>query len=621
MIFSALRKSFYFFIALVAIVSVNFARDLEWQKIELEDKIDFIYRKNLLSQFSESDFIIKTNIKYNDPGMPRFDDLNKDTVKISDFNFDDSKGDYIAFSKVGLEVPILDKYYQDHQAKLKELYRYNESFNLFKNIESIKVSVILSKQLSDAQVQTAKNVVNNIEFTIGDVKPSIEFKVEDIQLIKKEDTKLNENKEKQIGLWEILQLLGKFGNAIGMIVTALLLGFLAFRLLNKYIELLKDLNQQEKEPEENTVDNNDATEADADAEVGSDHVIDYSFDRFEKMLEFNLKQAVVMIKKWINANDLTYEKALAAVAQQARPEKLEKLFAYLNTQEREIWTAHIGAYLELEELQKTNKFITEEIIKEMVSGSFVDDFELVDLILKLDLELAKQFIHDNKEYGPYLLNLLSSSLTSRILDDLDNDEVTEYIKASLSIDTAEIMANKDAFKDVLSNYYAQVKPKPFNFKIQQIISDVSPEKEAILYEFISKQKSKALIVETALKNLPGQLILDLPRELLKQVLQNYPMEKKINLIQILEEENAGKIMSCFPEGSNAREMINMELQSLRANELQLKRVESQREDIWKHFVSYVRNAIKSDREYSQQINSIVSSWATELLEKEKKTAA
>lgn len=88
------------------------AKNLEWQKIELEDKVDFIYNKHLISQFKASDFIVKTKVQYNNPGMPKFDDLNKDTIKVSDVAFDESKGDYIAFSKVGLEVPIVGKYFQ-----------------------------------------------------------------------------------------------------------------------------------------------------------------------------------------------------------------------------------------------------------------------------------------------------------------------------------------------------------------------------------------------------------------------------------------------------------------------------------------------------------------------------
>lgn len=93
---------------------------LEWQKVSMEEKITNKIRSAVSKVLKSNQYIVETEVKINDPGPPNFDDMQKVGLKVSDIDFDDSKGDYIAFSKIGLEVPVIEKYYADHQQKLKE---------------------------------------------------------------------------------------------------------------------------------------------------------------------------------------------------------------------------------------------------------------------------------------------------------------------------------------------------------------------------------------------------------------------------------------------------------------------------------------------------------------------
>ena len=136
-------------LTLILLIS-NFAfaaKSLEWQKIELERDIRNQYEQVLLSVTERKNFLVRSEVKYSDPGMPRFNDLNEDNLRISDISFDESKGDYIAFSKIGLEVPVLGKAFRDNQRQLKEMYRYNESYDIFKNIQSLDVQITLNSIL------------------------------------------------------------------------------------------------------------------------------------------------------------------------------------------------------------------------------------------------------------------------------------------------------------------------------------------------------------------------------------------------------------------------------------------------------------------------------------------
>ena len=87
-----------------------------------QGKDDYLIYTDQLDFEKANQYMVEVEVKVNDPGPPNFDDMQKVGLKVSDVDFDDSKGDYIAFSKIGLEVPVIEKYHNDNQQKLKELH-------------------------------------------------------------------------------------------------------------------------------------------------------------------------------------------------------------------------------------------------------------------------------------------------------------------------------------------------------------------------------------------------------------------------------------------------------------------------------------------------------------------
>ncbi len=203
-----------------------FSKSLEWQRIELEETINTKYATAIRGALKNQEFIVKSQVKYNDPGMPDFQDLNKADFKISDLPFDESKGDYIAFAKVGLEVPVVGKMHQEHQKKLKELYRYNESFDLFKNIQSVDVLITVSEKVGADKLVVVKNIVKSLEFTVAGFTPVVEVKSGKIEAPEKIEPEFAEPVDEGINLKDIMDFIGKFGNAIGLILAVALFGFL-----------------------------------------------------------------------------------------------------------------------------------------------------------------------------------------------------------------------------------------------------------------------------------------------------------------------------------------------------------------------------------------------------------
>lgn len=614
--------NFRFLFIILLFSNLLFAKSLEWQKIELEQMVKQQYEDILLPILKKNEFYLHVNVKYNDPGMPSFDDLNKDDLKVSDISFDSSKGDYIAFSKVGLEVPVLGKIHKENQKRLKEMYRFNESFDLFKNFQSIDITLNISDLVSESKYNMAKDIANSYSFSIANFTPKISVKK--VKLSEIEAAKPQQNQ------FDFFEFLGKFGNAIGMILTVIIFGIVAFKLLKMWMDFMERLKAMENpESDKSAEDDKDDSKEKEESQLAQDSTAEEddeshqiaSFERFEKLLELNSKQATLLIKKWIKNRNTDSELALSGIAQQLDSSKLELIFKELNSQERELWNNQIIGYLEGEKLTNANILISQGVIKELVGGSVVDDFELVDLLLSMNVDMVKNYILQNKEFGSILCNLINPDLISELLNGLSTEELNEVISNSLSFDLKTMESQFDAFKKDLSAFCQRSMMKPFNYKLLQVVSEVSSEKENLIYRFMSKGASKSDILNVAVKNLPSELVFDLPSNILKVFMQNYPMEKKINLLSCLEDGQQEFLLNSFTaEGSNAREMIEMELNAIKDNDLLYKRIKMNKNTYWGDFVGFVRAAVNNDDEIKVEVSQVVENWVDSLKSENAKVA-
>lgn len=590
---------------------------LEWQKISLEEKLTVKVKNSLTKVLEENQYVVETQVSIMDPGLPNFDDMTKVGLKVSDIPFDNSKGDYIAFSKIGLEVPVIEKYMNDNQQKLKELHRFNESYNIFKNIEKIEMKVWLSDQLSPELATKAENIVRSLKFSVGEVQPQITF-----EKIAIEEVKVDEpiKKDDGLSLKEILDFISDFGNAIGLITATLLFGFIAYKLLKLWEEIMQRLNPHEE------VQNEDVPEEDeASAEDASNSMVDEmenieeflnspDFERFRLFFEKNQTGAVQLLRKWIREQSTESKLALKAVAQQLTDDELVKVFENLDMEMRSSWKYTLDHFLTNEELKEANLFISEEVVRTIIEPSQIKDSELIDMILSLTSDMAKQFILKEKVQGKVLMNLLTPQFSSKILDSLDDEKATSLIQESLSFDFSQVKDSFLGFKASLQEFIGQNKRKPFGDKILQMLPDFNPLKEKMLYEFLAKNKMKAEIYKMACEYFPSELIAKLSSTAMKRVLQAYDKVDRAVLLLSLEGEIKDHMINSFAEeGSALREMLEFDFEEVQNNQVLMSRVENKADEIWTQFVVFTRSELKRHKEYNSEVEALVESWTDELI--------
>ena len=105
----------------------------------------------------------------------------------------------------------------------------------------------------------------------------------------------------------------------------------------------------------------------------------------------------------------------------------------------------------------------------------------------------------------------------------------------------------------------------------------------------------------------------LPPTFIKEVLQSYPMEKRIQLIASRPEQEANKLLNSFAEKeTTAREMLDMELETFKSDVTKLGAARSGQEDIWKEFVTFCRHALDKQPQYRSEAHKLLKEWANGL---------
>lgn len=627
-------KLFAILVLLHTTYSIAFTtHSLTWQKLALEEKVQRKVSASIGPLLKDNQYMVEVNAEITDPGAPNFGNDNPTGTRVSDLKLEESRGDYIAFSKVGLEVPVVDKFLDEDRTKLMNLYRYNEAFDLFKNLDAIVVTVFLSDKLPADLFEIVKKVVSGSKLSVAGIKPAIKFESipmewVDPELAKKaaeaaKPKELADKKEVEPKIWakDWFEWASRWGNAVGLILAALIIGLMALSLFKQWKNFMENFAAQAKKDneEENKEDkkNEDMAMSNQpsmiEEEEEEDMATSQGFERFQQCLEQHPDDAVTIIRSWLNESDEQSLLALRAVSQLSSGEELEKLMNGLSEQQRDNWKSLLGTHLEPQELKAANKHIFQEVIKAFLVPSRIKDGELLNLVMELNSKSTSEFISKYPEQTGIILNILSPSIISKILLETDEETAEQWLMEGAEFPVKSMDEKVPALKTALQEYKASYGPSPFAQRIMTMIPSSSPSREKTLYRALSKAGNPGMIMEVAKKNFPSELIMDLPSSLIKEVVQSYPMAKRIELIHSRPIEVQDSLVDILAEkGTPAREMLDMELENIARDPSNSASIKSREEEIWQEFVKATRSTLSKNASYAGFTDQLVKEWGQKL---------
>ncbi|MCO4793110.1 MAG: hypothetical protein KC493_05340 [Bacteriovoracaceae bacterium] len=594
---------------------------------------------------------------------------NKNKVRISDVDPKDIPEDAVLFSKLGLEAPLIDDFndfqpdgkiilsmkqedpekdnliekqkekIEKAQAKLDEsktkedslrkklqalktkpkpsaveqLWKYNESVDIFKNLKSVKVKVQLNEELAQDTRDTISTVLNSINFNLGKVKPQIAIEYVNMKEKFKKDILPSKLKD-------IIDYASKFSVALGLLLSALLMGLVAFVIFRMYKKMKENEQAQAAAGAGGAGAGGDSGSDDDDEDeddmggafsMGGEDMAGglNGIERFRTFLSKNEVDASMLIKKWIKSAEKEEQNALRAVVQQLDNSELVKIFDKLTPDERAEWKKYLNKSVDGDGLIRANVFISTQIVEEIIVPAAITDPETQDLLLKIKPEQAAKFVQENPDLGKILMNVMNTKFVSKIIDNLDNSYIDNVIDSSIEFDNSEIESNLDSFKSKLGEYQDEKKRIPFLERVAELIPIASPSRETSLFKALAKSGDEDGMYNLASQYFPAVLVPELPINFLKTILQKYSMGPKIEMLLSIDESLKDHFVGIFaPEGSKANDMLQLEFEKAENDISVQRRVRENGEDIWKEFVDFSRKEIKNDKTVAGDIDSMVSEW-------------
>lgn len=600
---------------------------LTWQKLALEEKVQNKFKNVVSSVLKENQYLIEVEAEVNEPSAPNFgDNGHKSGPRVSDINLSESRGDYIAFSKIGLEVPVLEKFLDEDRTKLMNLYRFNETYDLFKNITNLKVTVFLSEKLPEDLVEIVKRLVQNSRISVSGVKPNVRFENLAMEWVDPETLKKPEPEEpakppvqEEPKIWakDWYEWASRWGNAVGIILGAIIIGTIALYLFKQWKALMESLapkpqaNEETEKQKENEEQSEMVNMAAPDTSSQEEIVAaTEGFERFHKCLEQHPEEAITVVKCWLNEareHDLL---ALRAIAQQSTPEQFDQLMNGLSPRQRDQWKDYLGHHLDSSDLNIANKHVFQEVVKSFLAPSKIKDGELLNLIMELNAPMTCKFFREYSDQVAVLMNILSPGVISRLLSEVDDATAEKWLIEATFFQSEQLEAELPILKEKLKAFKEINTPSPFAHRIISMIPTATPAKEKTLFRALAKAGSVEMVEDTARRYFPNELLLQLPGTFIKEVMFSYPMAKRIELIGSRTADEQEMILSQIAEeGTTAREMLDMELESLKLDAIKEADVRRRADEIWNEFVKVSRHILANNPAYSSSANDLINTWA------------
>lgn len=566
--------------------------------------------------------------------------------------------DYIVFTKLGMEAPLIDDFNdfqpdgkivlsmnnrsQEDLAKEKErskaarkktedlrkkldalkskpkpsvieqIWKYNESINIFRNIESIKITVSINEDIDSDVKKTVNDILSKLNFNVGDIKPKLEIKFLEFGVLKDAEPE---------GFFKILS---RYATAFGLIVCALLFCGLAWVLFKRFEELKKSETSAMAAamgggaPADEKEDDDKDDEHDGSSTISMDsqgNPIYNGIERFKTFLETNEATATLLIKRWISVSGKKQNAALKAIVQQLENRQLSSIFSKIDEDSREVWKEKLESPLTNEEVEIANKFISNQIVEEIIVPDKISDPDVADLLMKIEPAKAAEFIKEKPVLGQFLLNILNTNFIANVFEYFNDEELSSIVKGSLSLKDIKITDEQLVEMKTALEKFKQTKDKlPFVKKLLELIPIATPKREKILFHSLAGVGDEKILRKVADDYFPAELLTKLPVNFVKTSIQGYPLNKRVELLYSLSEEDKGWMLEVIaPPGSKAGDMLELEFEKCDQDISFQRKIKEEGQKIHKEYIDYLRKQLTKDKSVAGEVTELLDNYIHELM--------
>lgn len=320
------------------------------------------------------------------------------------------------------------------------------------------------------------------------------------------------------------------------------------------------------------------------------------------------------VREMLRASDEQSQEALEYIHKISNVQALKEMIQGFTETERLGWQSVVGKARSIKDPARAMKFIKERLIRSLIASGPMVDAEVWELSLSLKAHDVVKFCHTYKKEGGMLLNILDASFISKVIDSLPEDEAMALMSQAVE---CEMRTPQEAnnLKNALLLFVGKQKQNSFQTKIFKSLASLEPSKEKLVYKHLLKSVSLEELAQAAASNCPLDVLEYVSTGFYQDILSTYPLNKKVKFLICLEEGLKDRMInSSAPQGSSARQMLEMEMKQIEEDSVELRRCHMQKNSITQDFLFFMREHLKNNPSLQSEIKVAAVDWLNGLKE-------
>ncbi len=581
---------------------------LEWQKIELESKIQDRVHQSIMKVIPEKYFNISVNITLKKIESPK---PNPDDAK--DKTKNDSKDSRISLGKLDFDAPLLgdseDDSYMDSFGERKKL----KVINLFELLEKVNVSILVDNSIPDTKKDLLLKLAKGVTASLGEAAVSTTVDKAELyspkQFAETWDTTqwISELKIPAAIIFATL-IIASF---LSMVIILVFRGY--FRIESRRTAILESKNAREAAADEARLTvPTEAALSSADSSPAATENKETGFDRFKTLLAENPEKMADLVRQWVKSPGRGSTEALVILPQVLSTAECLQLFKFLKEEDRREWKKALSTPVDERSPKIAENFISFQIVDSLLIPPSTNDEELQKLLSALSLVDCIEIATQEVSLGALLLDLLPTAQAGRLYSLMNRDLADSLATAAMKVSEQEIADQTSALKQAIQSVLNKKKSVPFLDRAAELVNSVGPEREETILKALAEAGEFQLLEATAKQFFPSELMMRLPSAALKACLDRYPTQRRAEIIVSRSDSDRSLLLDSIGKAnSKARELIDIEIQNIEFDEIRKKRIEKSKNLIWRDFISTVRNLVKTNDTVGELSKDILSDWLSE----------
>lgn len=607
--------------------------NIAWQKVELQSQFKSDLQKSLLTMVGSDKFVVTVDLKLKP--IPKKTAIAPTATQKAPTPLTEENPDAILLSKLGILVDT-----QKHEApptSPEATKDANEIPDIFSLIEKVYVRCVLDSSVTDDRKALVQKV---IETQLAGFEPNVvDIKIESMALTPPPPPEKAPEPEKPAPPPTFAEKMEPF-----KIPVSIFLSFIT--VMAMLIVVMKTLTKSQGAPSaQNAAPTTEASspaaaesakEAPQAAELSStpatnptvthhDHhgstgatfdseELSLTVEKFKLLLKTNSGAAKLLMLEWVNSDT-----AAAAGALRTLPTYLTLEEFSLSTSDFDLnQRKRLKKVMSLSPAEAASPsevltFIKGQILSSMLADSVNIGPEQKSYLSSIKASELCTLAQKAPELVSGVINLLPSELVAQTFNLLDKDTVESLLQKSLHIEVENFLPQLEKLKEHVHSIREESKVNlaPVLEGVETLLEQVSPDKEAALFNALISSKAYSIAEQLSKKYFPSDLVLKLDGPKINSILMKMPLLQRAELIYSLGDNEKQVLFVAMGENGKLREMIDSEIESIETDESRKKMINLNKENIWKGFVKNVRTAIQTNPSVQENAQELMKAWIEE----------